>query len=74
VARLKTDANLVTFGSRITWNALLAAGQVDELHLVVGATALGEGKPAFPAAVAALTPVGCRRLDESSNVLLRYAA
>src|SRR5690348_14312316 len=39
----QTEGDLVTFGSRITWNALLQAGLVDELHLLVGPAALGAG-------------------------------
>ncbi|MGV9375235.1 hypothetical protein ACWDRB_05445 [Nonomuraea sp. NPDC003707] len=62
-----------TFGSRITWNALLRAGLVDELHLVVGAKALGEGTPIFPQPVDGFTVAEVRRLDGSGNVLLRYA-
>jgi dihydrofolate reductase len=74
VKDLKANAggDIVVFGSRITWNALLAAGLVDEVHLIVGATALGEGTPAFTAPVGSLAPVECRRLDGSASILLRY--
>ncbi|MFI5910971.1 dihydrofolate reductase family protein [Dactylosporangium sp. NPDC051541] len=74
VRRLKAsvDGDVVTFGSRVTWNALLAAGLVDELHLIVGAAALGTGTPAFTGPVAGLTRAGCRPLDGSDSVLLRY--
>jgi dihydrofolate reductase len=67
-----TEGDVVTFGSRITWNALLAAGLVDELHLIVGATALGAGTPIFTASAGGLSTAECRRLDGSDNVLLRY--
>ncbi|MEV4314287.1 dihydrofolate reductase family protein [Actinocrispum sp. NPDC049592] len=66
--------NVITFGSRVTWNALLAAGLVDEVHLIVGATALGEGVPVFTGPVDGLALIETRRLDGSDNVLLRYRA
>ncbi|MEW9555479.1 dihydrofolate reductase family protein [Nonomuraea sp. NPDC050783] len=69
----RAGGDIVTFGSRITWNALLRAGLVDELHLIVGAKALGEGKPIFTQPVEGLTVTEVRRLDGSDNVVLRYA-
>jgi dihydrofolate reductase len=61
------------FGSRTTWNGLLAQGVIDELHLMVGPAALlGEGTPLFDAPVA-LALLDARRFAGSSNVLLRYA-
>ncbi|MBE1592902.1 dihydrofolate reductase family protein [Nonomuraea angiospora] len=69
----RAGGDIVTFGSRITWNALLRAGLVDELHLVVGAKALGEGTPIFTQPVEGFTVEEVRRLDGSDNVLLRYA-
>jgi dihydrofolate reductase len=76
VKELKTNTvgDIVTFGSRVTWNALLAAGLVDELHLIVGPNALGEGTPIFTAPANHLTPAETRRLDNTTNVLLRYTA
>ncbi|MCK2218616.1 dihydrofolate reductase family protein [Actinomadura sp. ATCC 31491] len=68
----RDSGDIVTFGSRVTWNALLRAGLVDELHLIVGAKALGEGTPIFTQPVEGLTVADVRRLDGSDNVLLRY--
>ncbi|MEU9868091.1 dihydrofolate reductase family protein [Actinomadura sp. NPDC048021] len=70
----QTEGDLVTFGSRITWNALLQAGLVDELHLVVGPAALGAGTPLFTGASGRLNLAGVRRLDGSDSVVLRYEA
>ncbi|WP_188191904.1 dihydrofolate reductase family protein [Nonomuraea sp. SYSU D8015] len=67
-----SDGDIVTFGSRVTWNALLVAGLVDELHLIVGANALGDGTPAFTSAANGLSLAETRRFDDSDNVLLRY--
>jgi dihydrofolate reductase len=72
VAELKQRGDVLVFGSRTLWNDLLAAGLVDEVHLIVGAVALGGGTPAF-AAPAALRLLGAQTWDDSSNVLLRYA-
>ncbi len=66
------SGNVITFGSRITWNALLAAGLVAEVHLIVGATGLGEGVPIFTGPVDGLVLAETRQLDGSDNVLLRY--
>ncbi len=66
------DGEVLTFGSRTTWNGLLAAGVVDELHLMVGPVVLGRGVPAFDGPAPALTLAGTRRFDGSDNVVLRY--
>jgi dihydrofolate reductase len=65
------DGEAVVFGSRQMWNGLLAQGLVDEVHLMVGALAVGGGTPLFdrPANLA-LRDV--RRFDGSDNVLLVY--
>lgn len=80
VAQLRhgDGGNILTFGSATVWNDLLAAGLVDELHLMVGAGAIGSGEPAFRSPFGGqafdgdlrLTEV--RQLDGSPNVLLRY--
>lgn len=77
IAELKrgSDKDILVFGSRTLWNDLLAAGLVDELHLIVGGVVLGGGTPAFGTAPAApFRLIGTRTWDGSNNVLLRYAA
>ena len=65
---------LVTFGSLTTWNDLLAAGLVDELHMMVGAGVLIDGIPAF-----SIQPPGrirltdARQLGDSNIALLLYS-
>lgn len=63
--------HILITGSRTLWNDLLAHGLVDEIHLLVGHLALGEGIPAFKTA-AALRLVETRRWPDSDSVLLRY--
>ena len=65
--------DILMFGSRTTWNDLLTAGLIDELHLIVGAVALGAGTPAFTTS-ARLRLLDARRAEGSENVVLRYAA
>jgi dihydrofolate reductase len=75
VAELKDQPgkDILTFGSQTLWNDLLAAGLVDELHLMVGASVVGGGTPAFGAGtVASLRLLDTRRREGSDNVLLRY--
>jgi dihydrofolate reductase len=65
--------DILMFGSRTLWNDLLVAGLVDELHLMLGATVLGGGTPAFGAGpVPPLRLMNTRRRDGSDNLLLRY--
>jgi dihydrofolate reductase len=77
VAELKRGPgrDILVFGSRTLWNDLLAAGLVDELHLIVGSVVLGSGTPAFAAPPPApLRLLGTRPFEGSDNALLRYAA
>jgi dihydrofolate reductase len=64
--------DILIFGSRTTWNGLVAQDLIDELHLMVGPTVLGEGTPLFEAPVD-LALLDARRFEGSNNVLLRYA-
>jgi dihydrofolate reductase len=76
VAELKEQPgkDILMLGSRTLWNNLLAAGLVDELHLMVGAAVLGGGTPAFEGPLpVSLRLMDVRRMDGSENVLLRYA-
>ncbi|MGY1699971.1 dihydrofolate reductase family protein [Geodermatophilus sp. SYSU D00766] len=66
------SGDILVFGSRTTWNGLLAQGLVDEIHLVVGPRALGGGTPTFDAP-ADLCLLGVRHPQGSDNVLVRYA-
>jgi dihydrofolate reductase len=76
--------DILVFGSPVLHQHLLAAGLVDEVHLLVGALALGGGTPFFGEPVGSGTPfhpapdrglrlLDVRRFDGSDNVLLRYA-
>lgn len=76
VAELKADPgeDILVFGSRTLWNDLLAAGLVDELHLMVGAVVVGDGTRAFGGEPpASLRLLETRTWDGSGNVLVRYA-
>jgi dihydrofolate reductase len=75
VAELKDrpGRDILMFGSRTLWNDLLAAGLVDELHLVVGPVVLGGGTPMFGSKPSgALRLADVRRFDGSDNLVLRY--
>jgi dihydrofolate reductase len=75
IAELKRDGDgdIIVFGSRTLWNDLLAAGLVDELHLMVGAVVLGDGTAAFTAPPA-LRLIDTLTFDGSDNVVIRYSA
>jgi dihydrofolate reductase len=66
--------DIVVFGSRALWHDLVAAGLVDELHLMLGAGITGGGTPAFaglPATSLRLT--GTQTWADGSNIVLKYA-
>ncbi len=71
--RKRGGGDILTFGSRTMWTGLLDQGVVDELHLMVGPAALGDGTKLLEAPVA-LTLLDTRRFVASDNVLLRYGA
>ena len=63
----------LVFGSRTLWADLLAAGLVDQLHLMVGPVVLGAGVPAFDGPLpGSLRLEETRRFDGSDNVVLVY--
>jgi dihydrofolate reductase len=64
--------DILVFGSRILWNDLLAAGLVNEVHLMVGPVVLGGGTPAF-LHTPVLDLLDVRHFEGSGNVLLSYA-
>lgn len=67
--------DIVMFGSRTLWNDLLAAGLVDELHLIVGPVVLGGGTPAFQGEkVERFRLIDTRSWEGSDNLLIRYDA
>jgi dihydrofolate reductase len=75
LAELKGQAGgeILVFGSRTLWNDLLAAGLVDELHLIVGAVVLGGGTPIFASRPPGpLRLAGVRRFDGSESFVARY--
>ncbi|TDD98275.1 dihydrofolate reductase family protein [Jiangella asiatica] len=77
VKQLKSGdgGEILVFGSHLLWNDLLAAGLVDELHLLVGSALLGAGVPVFEGQPrAALRLLEARRLGASQLALLRYDA
>jgi dihydrofolate reductase len=42
-AKERGGGDILIFGSRRTWNGLVAQGPVDELHLMISPAALGDG-------------------------------
>jgi dihydrofolate reductase len=66
------SGDVLVFGSHVLWNALPAAGLVDELHLMVSPLALATGVPLFTGP-ATLETLATRTYDDSPNVQLRYA-
>lgn len=77
VAELKrrSGGEILVFGSRTLWTDLLAAGLVDELHLMIGPAVLGADTPAFEGrSPLPLRLLGARQLKGSQLVLTRYDA
>lgn len=75
IADLKSreGGDILVFGSRTLWNDLLAAGLVDELHLMVGPVVLGGGTPLFETdKVPALRLIDTHSWEGSDNLLIRY--
>lgn len=55
------------------WNGLLAAGLVDELHVMIGPALLGDGTPVFADGPRTrLRLLDARPLEASELVLARY--
>ncbi len=73
-AKKGEGGELVAFGSLTTWNELLAAGLVDELHMMVGAGVLVDGVPAFSVRPPGpMRLAGARQLGDSNIALLLYS-
>jgi dihydrofolate reductase len=64
--------DIICFGSHLTWNPLLVAGQIDELHLMVGSAGLGDGIPLFTGRTPRLHLIDTVRAAESDSIVLRY--
>lgn len=64
--------NTVVYGSLSVVQSLDRLGLVDELHLVVHPTFLGEGKPLFPAGCSSRWDLAASRAFSSGAVLLQY--
>lgn len=70
----KPGRDILVFGSHILWNDLLAAGLVDELHLMIGAGVIGDGVRAFETRPSGkLRLLDTRTFGGSSLLLVRYA-
>lgn len=76
VVQLKNHAgrDILVFGSRTLWNDLLAAGLVDELHLMISPVVVGAGTPILDGK----PPISLRLIDartwkDAGVVLVRYS-
>lgn len=75
IAELKAapGPDLLVYGSHVLYSDLLAAGLVDELHLLVGNALLGAGVPTFEPGLAMEWRVLAQcRLPESDIVAIHY--
>jgi dihydrofolate reductase len=74
IARLREggDGDILVFASHVLWNALLAEGLVDEIHIVVSPHPLGDGEPLFTAPTR-LALIDAEPFPASDNALLRYS-
>ncbi len=66
----RDGGDILVFGSGTLWNDLLAAGLVDELHLMIGGV-VGDGVRAFDS-TPALRLLDVERREGSDNVVHRY--
>ena len=75
LARLRQGdgRDILCFGSHLTWNPLLLAGQIDELHLMIGSAGIGAGVSLFTGPTPRLRLIDTHRTDGSDNIVLRYA-
>jgi dihydrofolate reductase len=65
---------LLVLGSMTTWNDLVAAGFVDELHVMVGGGVLIDGVPAFSdRPTGPMVLINARQLGDSNIALLVYS-
>jgi dihydrofolate reductase len=71
--RRRGEGDILIFASRTMWQGLLMQHLLDELHLIVGPNALGDGTPIFGFG-AELRLIKVRHLHGSDNALLVYAA
>ena len=66
--------DIICFGSITLWNQLLEHGLVDELHILIGPGAIGNGLPTFTRSTGRnLTLLNGQRVDESNLVALQYS-
>lgn len=75
IAKLKAEegGDIIMFGSRTLWHDLLAAGLVDEFHLMYGPVVLGAGTPMFEPDSVSFKLLGLRSFEGSENFVVQYA-
>ena len=64
--------DILCFGSHLTWNPLLLAGQIDELHLMIGSAGIGAGVSLFTGPTPRLQLIDTYRAENSDSIVLRY--